>query len=544
MRTELLDQTPKGAVSAPTGWPRSSLAIAGLTAASGLLIWHPMLSGWWYLIDWHTWPYMIRADHVLDWGKFRDFLDPPAFHFGSKVTRPGYYLTTGAFAFVFRDQPLWWFAATLALFGIGTFSITAFIGRLAGPIFGLLFGAFLLLHPMWSDIVLDLTSELFAFVGLSVGAFLAQQSALRQSSTKHAPITACLAICSGAYGVCSKENVALSAVVCLPMIGLAILVCSKETAVRLRWILIGWWSASLVMLGGILHGLLIGRVGGKTVDLYDREISISVVLGSFLNWKIFWLPLFGLFLIATVTLAFLVFQNRSQILSARDVSDRFPLCIYAGLISAAGTACALVNVACYREVIGGRYLFPLALLPWLVCAGLVWALYRPFPALRRGFGFVPAIVASLFATGLAWPKGASASNNFKSAARFVRHTSFIRSTVEAARDRCLGKPHPIVVLLSHDFNDLEPVLAVNILLDYLNVLGPRYFLRDGYSLESAENNGQRYLWKTMEEALESGLLKRASKDDLVKADFVIQFSAPENTKQSVPNLWPLYLHQD
>jgi hypothetical protein len=267
------------AISAPTGWPRSSLAIAGLTAVSALLNWHPMLGGWWYLIDWHQRPYMVRADHVLDWGKFRHWLNPPTFHFGSKVTRPGYYLTTGAFVAVFRDQPLWWFAATLALFGIGTFSITAFIARLAGPIFGLLFGAFLLLHPMWSDIILDLTSELFAFVGLSLGAFLAQQSALRQSSNKHAPVTAWMAIFSGAYGVCSKENVALSALVRLPVIGLAILVCSRATAMRLSWILICWWVTSLVMLGGILHGLLIGRVGAKTIDLYDREISISATAG-------------------------------------------------------------------------------------------------------------------------------------------------------------------------------------------------------------------------------------------------------------------------
>jgi hypothetical protein len=101
-----------------------------------------------------------------------------------------------------------------------------------------------------------------------------------------------------------------------------------------------------------------------------------------------------------------------------------------------------------------------------------------------------------------------------------------------------------VVLLSHDFNDLEPVLAVDILLGYLNVRGPRYLLRDGYSFESAENNSQRYLWKMMETALESGMLIRANKDDLMKADFVIQFSASKNTNQNIPNLWPLYLHQD
>src|SRR5258707_13129115 len=134
------------ATSAPTSWPRSSLAIAGLTAASALLLWYPMLGGWWYLIDWHQWPHMIRADHMLDWGKYWAWLDPPAFHFGSNVTRPGYYFTTSAFM-VFRDQPVLWFAATLALFGIGCFRQLRSLSGLR-PIFGLFFGAFLLLHPM------------------------------------------------------------------------------------------------------------------------------------------------------------------------------------------------------------------------------------------------------------------------------------------------------------------------------------------------------------------------------------------------------------
>jgi hypothetical protein len=498
-----------------------------------------MLGGWWYLIDWHQWPHLVRADHMLDWGKYWAWLDPPGFHFGSKVTRPGYYFTTGAFVAVFRDHPVLWFAATLALFGIGVFSITAFIARLAGPIYGLLFGTFLLLHPMWSEIILELTSELFAFVGLSLGAFLAQRS-----STKYSRVTALMAICFGAYGVCSKENIALSALVCLPIIGLAILLWSRATAIRLSWILIGWWVASLVMLGGILHGLLIDRDGAKTVDLYGREVSISAVLRSLLSWKIFWLPLLCFFLIATLTLSFLIFHNRARLFSVRDILNRFPFWIHAVLISTAGTACALVNVACYREFIQGHYLFPLALLPWLVFAGLIWALYTRFPAFQCGFGVIPAVLASVVATGLAWPKDAPASNNIQSVARFVRHTSLIRSTLEDAHNRCLGKPHPKVVLLSHDFNDLEPVLAVDILLGYLNVRGPRYLLRDGYSFESAETNSQRYLWKIMETALESGMLIRANKDDLMKADFVIQFSASKNTNQNIPNLWPLYLHQD
>jgi hypothetical protein len=150
----------------------------------------------------------------------------------------------------------------------------------------------------------------------------------------------------------------------------------------------------------------------------------------------------------------------------------------------------------------------------------------------------------VLATSLAWPKDASVSNNIQSVAHFVRQSSLIRFTLEDAHDHCLGRPHPKVVLLSHDFNDLEPVLAVDILLGYLNVPGQRYLLRDGYSCESAGTNFQRYLWKTMETALVSGMLVRANKDDLKKADFVIQFSASENTKQNIPNFWPLYLHQD
>jgi hypothetical protein len=101
-----------------------------------------------------------------------------------------------------------------------------------------------------------------------------------------------------------------------------------------------------------------------------------------------------------------------------------------------------------------------------------------------------------------------------------------------------------VVLLSHDFNDFEPVLAVDQLLDYLNIPGPRYFLREGYSLESAKDNWQRFLWKLMEQRLEQKRLTRASEEDFNKADFVIQFSAFEKTKQNAPNLWPLYLTQD
>jgi hypothetical protein len=290
---------------------------------------------------------------------------------------------------------------------------------------------------MWSEIILELTSELFAFVGLSLGAFLAQRS-----STKYSRVTALMAICFGAYGVCSKENIALSALVCLPIIGLAILVWSRATAIRLSWILIGWWVASLVMLGGILHGLLIDRDGAKTVDLYGREVSISAVLRSLLSWKIFWLPLLCFFLIATLTLSFLIFHNRARLFSVRDILNRFPFWIHAVLISAAGTACALVNVACYREFIQGHYLFPLALLPWLVFAGLIWALYTRFPAFQCGFGVIPAVLASVVATGLAWPKDAPASNNIQSVARFVLHTSLIRSTLEDAHNRCLGKATP------------------------------------------------------------------------------------------------------
>lgn len=393
-----------------------------------------MLGGWWYVLEWHHWPGMMHANGGVDWSKYWGWLDAPTSHFGSKVTRPSYFLTTSAFFVAFRDQPLLWFGATVGLFGIGLFAITAFASRLAGPAFGVFFGGFLLFHPMWSDIILQLTSELLAFVGLSVGAFLAQRVCARYS-----PGWVLMAICSGAYGICSKENIALSAVVCLPIIGLAILVWSRAAAIRLSWILIGWWLASLIMLAGIVHGVLIGRNGGRTVDLYGREISVSSVWKSFLSWKIFWLPLFAIFLIATLALAFLAFRKRAALSGPRDVLNRFSPLVFAVLVSAAGTVCALVNVACYREVIQGRYLFPLPLLPWLVFAALIWAFYRPAPVLRRGFGFIPALVASLIAVALAWPKDASIKNNFQSVGRFVRHTSLIRSTLEDARHRCLGK---------------------------------------------------------------------------------------------------------
>jgi hypothetical protein len=58
-----------------------------------------------------------------------------------------------------------WFGATISLFGIGVFAITAFVSRLAGPAFGFFFAGFLLVHPMWTEIILLLTSDLFAFVG-------------------------------------------------------------------------------------------------------------------------------------------------------------------------------------------------------------------------------------------------------------------------------------------------------------------------------------------------------------------------------------------
>jgi hypothetical protein len=99
-----------------------------------------------------------------------------------------------------------------------------------------------------------------------------------------------------------------------------------------------------------------------------------------------------------------VFLNRAALSAPRDVLNRFSPLVFAVLVSAAGTVCALVNVACYREVITGRYLFPLALPPWLVFGALIWAFYRPAPVLLRGFRVIPALVASLIAVALAWPK--------------------------------------------------------------------------------------------------------------------------------------------
>jgi hypothetical protein len=180
----------------------------------------------------------------------------------------------------------------------------------------------------------------------------------------------------------------------------------------------------------------------------------------------------------------------------------------------------------------------------LVFAALIWAFYRLAPVLRRGFGFIPALVASLIAVVLAWPKDASIKNNFQSVGRFVRHTSLIRSTLEDAQRRCLGKAHPKVVLLSHGFNDYEPVVAVDQFLGYLNVPGRRYLLREGYSLESAKDGWERTLWKLMDGEVEKGVLLRATKEDLKESDFVIQFSAPDNLKPNFPNLWPLYVFQD
>jgi hypothetical protein len=520
-------------------WPRSSLVIAVLAAVSAFVLWYPMLGGWWYVINWHEWPSMMHANHQIDWTKYWAWLDSATTSFGSKVTRPGYFLIPSAFLIAFRDQPILWFGGTVVLFVIGVFAITVFVSRLAGPVFGFFFAGFLLLHPMWSEIILELQSELFAFVGMSVGALLTQRAYAKYSS-----LSAVLAICFGVWGIFSKENIALSALACLPIIGLAILVWSRMAAIRLSWILIGWWLASLIMLAGIIHGMLIGREGGRAVDLYGREIGASIVWKSFLIWKIFWLPLFAIFLIAALVLAFLVFRNRAGLSGPRDVLNRFSTLLFAVLVSAAGTVCALVNVACYREIIQGRYLFPLALIPWLVFAALIWAFYQTTPVLRRGFGFIPALGALLIAVVLAWPKDASIKSNFQSVAHFREHTSFIRSTLEDARRRCVGKAHPKVVFLSHDFNDYEPVVAVDIFLGYLNVPGHRYLLREGYSLESAKDGSQRFLWNVMEKEVEKGVLLRATEDDLKEADFVIQFSAPDNLKANFPNLWPLYLHQD
>jgi len=107
-----------------------------------------------------------------------------------------------------------------------------------------------------------------------------------------------------------------------------------------------------------------------------------------------------------------------------------------------------------------------------------------------------------------------------------------------------GKAHPKVVLLSHGFNDYEPVVAVDQFLGYLNVPGRRYLLREGYSLESAKDGWERTLWKLMDGEVEKGVLLRATKEDLKESDFVIQFSAPDNLKPNFPNLWPLYVFQD
>jgi hypothetical protein len=498
-----------------------------------------MIGGWWYLIDWHQWPAMMHANQGVDWTKYWSWLDAPIFHFGSKVTRPGYYLTTGAFLIAFRDHPSMWFGATVALFSIGVFAITAFVSRLAGPIFGVVFAGFLLLHPMWSEIMLILTSELFAFVGLSVAALLAQRVCARYSTS-----WAVLAVCFGAYGISSKENIALSAVVCLPIIAVALLVWSRAAAIRISWILVSWWLVSLIMLVGIVHGALIDRIGGKAFDLYGREISLSAIYQSFLRWQIFWLPLLAVFLIAVLAFALVALLNRADRFDARNVLNRHSQFAFAALISAAGAACALVNVACYREFIQGRYLFPLALLPWLVCAGLISAFYPLVPVFRHGFGLISALGASLLAVAVGWPKDAPVQQNFESVDRFLHHSSLIRTTLEDAQHHCQGKAHPKIVLLSHDFNDLEPVLATDILLRYLNIPDRRYLLREGYSLESAKDDFQIYLWKTMQAAVEKGVLLSATKDDLNEADFVIQFSAPENSEASFPNLWPLYLHQD
>ena len=109
--------------NATIAWPRSSLVIAGLAAVSAFVIWYPMLGGWWYVLEWHHWPGMMHANDGVDWSKYWGWLDAPTFHFGSKVTRPSYFLTTSAFFVAFRDQPLLWFGATVGLFGIGTLQV-------------------------------------------------------------------------------------------------------------------------------------------------------------------------------------------------------------------------------------------------------------------------------------------------------------------------------------------------------------------------------------------------------------------------------------
>jgi hypothetical protein len=519
------------------------MVVAIVATVAALLIWRPMLGGWWYVIDWYQWPYLIGADHAMDWSTFLHWLSPSQFSFGSKVTRPSYYLTTSIFLAALGDRPVWWFVATLGLFAVGVFSITSFVTRLAGPVFALFFGAFLLLHPMWSDIVPKLQSELFAFAGLSLAAFSAQLAAGRSASAKGLSLAALTALCSGIYGICAKENIALSAVVCLPLIALAILVYSRDVAARLAWLFLGWWAASLVMLAGIIQGVFGGKEA-RAADLYDREISFDAVVSAFSRWTILWVPLFGVFLFAVSVFVFLLFRDRAHIRCLGDVLRRLPFPLCAVLFSAAGLACALVNVACYRQIIEGRYLFPLTLLPWLVFAGLAWAFSRMLPFSWRGFVILPALVTALVATSLAWPPRAPLTTNLQAAERFARHTRHIRAALEAARDACLRKQEPKVVLVSHDFNDFEPVMAVDKLLNYLNVPGPRYLLRTGYSLDSATDDSRRFLWKLMDRYLEMRRFKRADSVDLAQADFVIQFSGSDKTGLSAPNLWPLYLHQD
>src|SRR5215469_3110680 len=103
-------------------WPRSSLVIAGLAAVSAFVLWYPMLGGWWYVINWHEWPAMMHANHEINWTKYWAWLDSAITSFGSKVTRPGYFLIPGVFLIAFRDQPILWFGGTVALFVIGVFT--------------------------------------------------------------------------------------------------------------------------------------------------------------------------------------------------------------------------------------------------------------------------------------------------------------------------------------------------------------------------------------------------------------------------------------
>jgi hypothetical protein len=483
-----------------------------------VLQWLPLVEAGWSIRDDYDFVASMNDHGRVSFHDFLERINPLEMDLGGVVNRPVYDIVHAFWMLIIGNNPPVWQSAKIFVFGVMVALLVYFFGLAMDLPAAMILTCFVGFQPAWADVLPRANAELFGMVGLLVYA-IGNLQLLRTPKNVAAGdgkkiwrIHLSLVALGGSVAVASKENfcfIILASSGCLLFFSLFL-----EKKPRLAISQAVPLAMALIFCGFIVHGM--ASNGGKALYGQTFEPPTILITGftRCLSTGITaWVPA-CLGIVCSVV--FLVTRERI----------RLWLALYEwGLVGI-----VFLNFGFYTGLpLFGRYLIPEVFVPAFAVMPLLSEIR---PRGRR----LKVLCYTLLAA-LCLPTAVSGFQfNYKWSSGYrdetQRFTAKLGQVVaEAAKD-----PQKPIVFESFSVSDYEPLIAVQIYLNYYGANNPE-FVKLNYSGNQMKNAHDAYIYSLVQDLTAPGAqFKFKPFSALQSSDyFTITFSSPAPQPRAITN---------